>query len=429
MKARFFLLLAMFLLSFQSIKAQYQYNPEPTSDMYDTIYLFDTTYITNCFLTNDSLKLYIYDSVISDVAVINQYPYSWIYSKFDWFSYSELKAEVCDSTIPVPRGYIVGANDYNGTQYAECFAQEYNLTNMPQDYVVCGVAIYLGSGALDDYRDICILNQSFDTLAKTTFHTLNIIDQFTEETWNWNRGGWNTYYFPYQYLDTLRGINNFKIAFDVPCSANGNWFSVIHTCNVYSPCIKQWIDDNGGYWETGYNYDSIRYGLLERYGGPFQHLRDTVNNSWYMWGGLWNLWTSQTYDSVIPLCSYPDPKFIKRNDKWIRFEEDPVYEIYRNIYIAMVPIIMVPKTQQSLTEAELSAVCYLYPNPTKSNFKVLSHYNIESVQVFDISGRLLKEQKLRYFEGQIDIGNLPSGTYIVKIHTSKGTAEKKLIKE
>ncbi len=428
MKARFFLLLAMFLLSFQSVKAQYQYNPEPYQGMYDTVYVFDTTYITNCFLTNDSLRLYVYDSIISTCSSISQTPYSQPFAKFGW--YSGLNKRVCNEEAPLPDGYIVGSNVYNGSRYAECFAQEYRLDSMPEDYVVCGVAIYLGSGALDDYRHLCILNQNFDTISMATFHTLNIIDQFKDTTYNWNRGSWNTYYFPYQDYDSLTGINDFFIGFDVPQYGGGNWFSVIHTCNVYSPCIRNWILDNGGCWGAGFNYDSISYGLLYRYTDTYEIMRDTINHTWITNNyGWWDLWQSQTYDSVIPLCSYSDPKFIKHEGEWVNFVDDPVYEIYRNIYIAMVPIIMVPKTQQSLTEAELSAICYLYPNPTKSSFKVLSHYNIESVQVFDVSGRLLKEQKLRYFEGQIDIGNLPSGTYIVKIHTSKGTAEKKLIKE
>ncbi len=426
MKTRFFLLVVLFagLFSVNELKAQYQFISEPDSTLYDTLYVFDTTYIVNCFQSLDTRRLYIPDGDHPWVDI----PYARPFEKFAW--YSALKAEVCDSTAPVPEGFVVGSNNYNGTQYAEAFAQKYHLDSMPENYVVCGVAIKLGSGALDDFREFCILDENLDTIATTHFHTVNVSNQFTGETCYWNEGGWNLYYFRNKFYELLTNINDFHIAFDVPCSANGNWFSVDHTCNVYSPCIYEWIQEQGGPFAAGYNYDSIRTFFLDRHGYLYPQFRDTVNNTWpYTDSPGWQLLQENVPDTVIPLCSYSDPKYILRNGEWVNFVDDPVYEIYRNIYIAMVPIIMVPKTQQSLTEAELSAICYLYPNPAKSSFKVLSHYNIESVQVFDISGRLLKEQTLRYFEGQIDIGDLPSGTYIVKIHTSKGTAEKKLIKE
>ncbi|MEE0992218.1 MAG: T9SS type A sorting domain-containing protein, partial [Bacteroidales bacterium] len=94
---------------------------------------------------------------------------------------------------------------------------------------------------------------------------------------------------------------------------------------------------------------------------------------------------------------------------------------------AMVPIIMVPKQSSQLTEVELQKMCYLVPNPTRDYFKALSHYTIESVQVFDLAGKLLIEEKLNHFEALIDVSDFTAGTYIVKINTVKGSVEKKMI--
>ena len=95
----------------------------------------------------------------------------------------------------------------------------------------------------------------------------------------------------------------------------------------------------------------------------------------------------------------------------------------------MVPIIMIPSNTQSLSEVELEKMCYLMPNPANNYFKVMSHYTINNIQVFDMVGKLLIETKVSNFEKDIDISNLSSGTYIVKINTTKGSVKKKLIVE
>jgi hypothetical protein len=59
----------------------------------------------------------------------------------------------------------------------------------------------------------------------------------------------------------------------------------------------------------------------------------------------------------------------------------------------------------------------------------MSHYTINNIQVFDMVGKLLIKTKVSNFEKDIDISNLSSGTYIVKINTTKGSVKKKLIVE
>lgn len=132
-------------------------------------------------------------------------------------------------------------------------------------------------------------------------------------------------------------------------------------------------------------------------------------------------------DDRIPLCSFTDEKHLRRNGEWVRFADDPAYTIWQNIYINMVPIIMIPSNTQSLSEVELEKMCYLMPNPANNYFKVMSHYTINNIQVFDMVGKLLIETKVSNFEKDIDISNLSSGTYIVKINTAKGSVKKKLI--
>jgi hypothetical protein len=72
-------------------------------------------------------------------------------------------------------------------------------------------------------------------------------------------------------------------------------------------------------------------------------------------------------------------------------------------------------------------MCYVFPNPAKDIFKVMSHYTIKDIQVFDMMGKKVLEKEVNYFETEIIVDNLASGTYIVKINTAKGKTEKKLV--
>ena len=404
-----------------NLKAQYNYVQPPSSSEYDLLYVFDTNYIVNCFLTDNPTNTSFTHPVSGSVASF--FKFGYIYSKFEF--YNQINKEWCNPDAPLPDGYVIGANVIDDSlRYAEAFAQEYSFQagDIPyNDYVVVGVAMKIGD-YLDSMRHVCVLNQNFDTIGMTVYHTNPV------QGHNWNKGGWNTYYFPHDNYDSLRNINDFRLAFDVPrYGYNNNVFRVIHTCNVYSPCIRDSINALGGPYQAGLHYDTIFMGLINRFQNGYN---DFILNP-YKPGAVYQAYIEYMEqfdeDDHIPLCTFPDPKYLKHDGEWVEFSEDPVYEIWRNIYIAMVPIIMVPQQSSQLTEVELQKMCYLVPNPTRDYFKALSHYTIESVQVFDLAGKLLIEEKLNHFEALIDVSDFTAGTYIVKINTVKGSVEKKMI--
>lgn len=436
------LFLAIVILFSLNLKAQYHYILPPDSNQYDLLYIFDTTYFTNCFMTNDTNRTHI--PYISGAST----PYSETYRKWGWYApYYKLW---CDPNVPVLNGYVIGANSYNiGTNsnnteiYAKAFAQDYYLdqTNIPyNDYVVVGVAIKVGFESLDIYRDICILNDNFDTISTTIFNTSNVGPSLDSIVY-WNRDGWNTYYFPQRDYESLTNINGFKIAFDVP-KYNPSSFNIHHTCNVYSPCLRDSIYAHGGPIECGLNYDTIYKGMIP-WNQLYYNFKDSLTGQWYsedfhpdhysMYSvvDIYLDWIKTLGpDDNIPLCSFFDEKYIKRYDnQWVRFADDPAYTIWQNIYIAMVPIIMIPSNTQSLPEVELEKMCYLFPNPTRDYFKVMSHYTIKSIQVYDIVGKLVLERNVNNFDAGFDASGFSSGSYIVKINTVKGSVKRKLIVE
>ncbi len=435
MKKSVLILLLALLFSNLNLKAQYHHIPPPDPSQYDLLYIFDTTYFSNCFSTSDTHRTRI--PGVQGACM----PYAETFKKWDWYApYYNLW---CNPSAPIIEGYVIGANSYNNQIYAEAFSQDYYLdqTSIPYDnYVIVGVAMKVGYEALDTYRNICILDDNFDTISTTIFNTFNVGPSL-DAIVNWNRDGWNTYYFPERDYANLTNLNGFKIAFDVPKYASPSYFRMHHTCNVYSPCLRDSIFAHGGPIECGLNYDTIYAGMIP-WNQLFYNFKDSITGQWYsedfrpdhfcmydVVEDYFDYIKSLGPEDNFPLCSFTDEKHLRRNGEWVRFADDPAYTIWQNIYINMVPIIMIPSNTQSLSEVELEKMCYLMPNPANNYFKVMSHYTINNIQVFDMVGKMLIEKDVNYFEKEIDISNLSAGSYVVKINTAKGSVKKKLIVE
>ena len=71
----------------------------------------------------------------------------------------------------------------------------------------------------------------------------------------------------------------------------------------------------------------------------------------------------------------------------------------------------------------------IYPNPTNSVINISSNNQIiNSISISDTQGRLIKTEKCFSTELKLDISNLQTGTYFVKIETNIETFSKKIIK-
>lgn len=82
-----------------------------------------------------------------------------------------------------------------------------------------------------------------------------------------------------------------------------------------------------------------------------------------------------------------------------------------------------------LTNSELS----LYPNPTRGEFYILTEksYGDSKVSIQDMTGKTVytSTMNLQNQRGTVDVSSLPTGVYVVTIHTSEGKITKKLIKK
>jgi hypothetical protein len=67
-----------------------------------------------------------------------------------------------------------------------------------------------------------------------------------------------------------------------------------------------------------------------------------------------------------------------------------------------------------------------YPNPAKSFIEILSPSAVESVSLFDITGRKALSQSKG---ARVDVRSLPKGAYIISIKDATGEYRSKLIVE
>ncbi|MGC4035014.1 MAG: T9SS type A sorting domain-containing protein [Chitinophagaceae bacterium] len=64
----------------------------------------------------------------------------------------------------------------------------------------------------------------------------------------------------------------------------------------------------------------------------------------------------------------------------------------------------------------------VYPNPA-SNYFVVYNYSSEAgrnIELYDITGRILRKETAINVTTKIDVSNLPGGIYILKINNAKG---------
>ena len=126
------------------------------------------------------------------------------------------------------------------------------------------------------------------------------------------------------------------------------------------------------------------------------------------------------------------PYLLKRNaTQWTRFDQDTVYNYYRKMHIGWFPIILVPKpdTSNLVNDIDIDNTCNIIPNPAKDRLKVISQFKVKDIDIYNISGVKIKTIEINSYEKFVDISDLKAGTYIVKLHTPRGIATKKILVE
>jgi PKD repeat protein len=110
-----------------------------------------------------------------------------------------------------------------------------------------------------------------------------------------------------------------------------------------------------------------------------------------------------------------------------------VYEITLNLFclnksvprfLTSTSRLYVQNSTNNIQTTELSSI-QLYPNPTNSSLSILGINTDFSYKILDIQGKLLKQGAN---DKQIDIENLPAGTYVIGISTDNEVKQLRFVK-
>ena len=69
------------------------------------------------------------------------------------------------------------------------------------------------------------------------------------------------------------------------------------------------------------------------------------------------------------------------------------------------------------------------PDPVHNHAEVLSSFGVSRVEVYSAAGLKAMDVKAEGFKATLDVSKLPSGTYLLRIHTQQGVVTKKLVKK
>ena len=72
--------------------------------------------------------------------------------------------------------------------------------------------------------------------------------------------------------------------------------------------------------------------------------------------------------------------------------------------------------------------CQIFPNPFTSKVNIKAEKALKTVSVYDIYGRLLKEQKVSDMEIELDMSGLSNGAYLLKLDYSDGSSVHRIVK-
>ncbi|MBC7523472.1 MAG: T9SS type A sorting domain-containing protein [Flavobacterium sp.] len=80
-----------------------------------------------------------------------------------------------------------------------------------------------------------------------------------------------------------------------------------------------------------------------------------------------------------------------------------------------------------INQNDLKETIAIYPNPVKDILEFKTIENVSKVEIYDISGRILSSKSVT--ENKLNLSDLKSGNYILKLYTEKGIINSKIIKE
>ena len=165
------------------------------------------------------------------------------------------------------------------------------------------------------------------------------------------------------------------------------------------------------------------WNLFKVVGGDY-HVKISVNNEEYG-----TITGDGYYDendaATVTATAHTGYKFVNWTKNGVETSTDNPY-----IFTVIEDVELVANFEEKVGIENLEVTTVkIYPNPTTGKLKIEGgEVIIESVVIYDVFGKI---QKIKNWETEngIDISNLPTGVYFVKICTESGEVVRKVVKE
>lgn len=242
-------------------------------------------------------------------------------------------------------------------------------------------------------------------------------DAETYSIFNDNSGYTTT--FPSQYgFGTIGGIpdldtgtgTNLALKFDFSFAGYGEGEGGPDDVSAYSYV-------NFMYWaEPG--VPGFQFRMISNNGGVLEYTYEIGTDEAIVNGA----WTQVT----IPMSYFTDLGFASTH--FFQWKFEAFMQVITDPGIVYVDNIILTQNPLSVVDFEISEF-NVFPNPTKTNWSVISNAIINNVIVYDVLGKQVISLSPNETEVEIDASTLNSGLYFAKITGNKGSKTIKLIKE
>jgi hypothetical protein len=389
------------LITNLSVKAQIIYPPDTST--YDTLIIYQPPQIQGCpmvFGTNLHHNFFTVINYYTGDSVFYPVDYSGYYASLDTYAdpnnapFTNYRNDSCGENIPIStNNFVAGYNHVGATE----IAQPYHLDST---VLICGIATQM------EGDDINYKNPYYFHLLDTNFNVLRKTEEFTCRVGDGSVFDYNDpQHLHCFYFSRDTAIRDFYLSAEL-CYNGTATYRFNHTLSLYDTCLGRVLS------HTHYSYDTVFVGLLPNY--------DSVTM-----GGLHS---EYPFDTIVCCQSEESPWLKDTSGVWTRFADNVRYSLFQKTYLEFLPIILVPKSS-SISEVQLENMCYVFPNPTRDFLEVKCNYNIRSIDVYNMQGQNVLSKQVNNFMTRLDVRALPKGSYIIKLLTSKGSANKKFIKE
>ncbi len=330
-----------------------------------------------------------------DTIVYHPYDLSDYYMGGMDLAYHELRSLIC---YGCSSGNLPGTNAPCWTYIKVMTRNSYEIRGVAQPYhfdstvTVIGMAVKVANGSLQPILNgtvfFRIMTMEFKELGKTP-----IFPWYTPDS---NGYKWHMFF------DEIP-VKDFVLVGDIPAYSQTG-FTVLYpsTWSLYDStgCLGNYLKSNG------LPYDTMYVGIDNHAQNPFATVTDTLYST-----------------------TFAESPWVKKDSVWVRFADDPVYNLYQKTFIEFLPILRVPRPDTASLEKEISIdnTIKLYPNPAENTLNIESQDIIKEIDFYDALGKKVKAITLNKKEATIDISSLSKGNYILNLITDKGTIKKKLV--